>query len=159
MKAVVWHGANDIRVESVPDPQLLNARDAIVRVTSTAICGSDLHLYNGYIPSIMAGDILGHEVMIAADRYTPVDATLIPTGALAPVADTPFDFRRPKAIGRDLGRLTSTPRGILNTNSPSERPTFSFMLVKRNVDVPPCASPVRRMNFSVGPVLTVRTPE
>ena len=63
MRAVRWYGKHDIRVESVPDPVIVNPRDAIVRVTSTAICGSDLHLYNGVIPSMQAGDILGHEFM------------------------------------------------------------------------------------------------
>jgi threonine dehydrogenase-like Zn-dependent dehydrogenase len=63
MKAVCWEGTNDIRVEQVPDPTILNPRDAIVRVTSTAICGSDLHLMNGFIPTMRAGDILGHEFM------------------------------------------------------------------------------------------------
>jgi threonine dehydrogenase-like Zn-dependent dehydrogenase len=63
MKAVVWHATNDVRVESVPDPRILNPRDAIVRITSTAICGSDLHLLNGFIPTMQAGDILGHEFM------------------------------------------------------------------------------------------------
>ena len=63
MKATVWRGRSDVRVEEVPDPQILNARDAIVRVTSTAICGSDLHLYGGFIPTLEKGDILGHEFM------------------------------------------------------------------------------------------------
>jgi threonine dehydrogenase-like Zn-dependent dehydrogenase len=63
MRANCWNGVNDLRVESVPDPQIINPRDAIIRITSTAICGSDLHLYNGYIPTMMAGDILGHEFM------------------------------------------------------------------------------------------------
>jgi threonine dehydrogenase-like Zn-dependent dehydrogenase len=63
VKAVCWEGTNDIRVERVPDPALLNPRDAIVRVTSTAICGSDLHLMDGFIPTMEPGDILGHEFM------------------------------------------------------------------------------------------------
>jgi threonine dehydrogenase-like Zn-dependent dehydrogenase len=63
MKAVCWNGKTDIRVETVPDPEILNPRDAIVRITSTAICGSDLHLYDGYIPTMKKGDILGHEFM------------------------------------------------------------------------------------------------
>ncbi|MBA4160103.1 MAG: glutathione-dependent formaldehyde dehydrogenase, partial [Gemmatimonadetes bacterium] len=63
MKALCWHGTNDVRIDNVPDPKILNPRDAIVRITSTAICGSDLHLYNGYIPSMQEGDILGHEFM------------------------------------------------------------------------------------------------
>ncbi|MDP7706414.1 MULTISPECIES: zinc-dependent alcohol dehydrogenase [unclassified Mycobacterium] len=63
MKATVWAGRNNVEVQSVPDPKILNDRDAIVRVTSTAICGSDLHIYNGYIPTVKDGDILGHEFM------------------------------------------------------------------------------------------------
>ncbi|HVL39285.1 MAG TPA: zinc-dependent alcohol dehydrogenase [Fimbriimonadaceae bacterium] len=63
MKAVCWNAKHDVRVEEVPDPNIINPRDAIVRVTSTAICGSDLHLYNGYIPMMKSGDILGHEFM------------------------------------------------------------------------------------------------
>ncbi|MDQ3521193.1 MAG: glutathione-dependent formaldehyde dehydrogenase [Gemmatimonadota bacterium] len=63
MRALVWHGTHDVRVDNVPDPKLLNPRDAIVRVTSTAICGSDLHLYDNYIPTLQKGDILGHEFM------------------------------------------------------------------------------------------------
>src|SRR5688572_4889200 len=63
MKAVCWEGTNDIRVERVPDPAILNPRDAIIRVTSTAICGSDLHLMDGFIPTMKAGDVLGHEFM------------------------------------------------------------------------------------------------
>ncbi len=63
MKAVCWNGKQDVRVETVPDPAILNPRDAIVKITSTAICGSDLHLYNGVIPRMEAGDILGHEFM------------------------------------------------------------------------------------------------
>jgi len=63
MKAVCWFGKHDVRVENVPDPQILNSRDAIIKITTTAICGSDLHLYNGYIPTMEAGDILGHEFM------------------------------------------------------------------------------------------------
>jgi threonine dehydrogenase-like Zn-dependent dehydrogenase len=63
MKAVCWQGTNKVEVETVPDPKILNPRDAIVKITSTAICGSDLHLYNGYNPTMKPGDILGHEFM------------------------------------------------------------------------------------------------
>jgi threonine dehydrogenase-like Zn-dependent dehydrogenase len=63
MKAVVWRGKHDVRVEDVPDPALVNPHDAIVRVTLTAICGSDLHLYNGLMPAMRSGDVLGHEFM------------------------------------------------------------------------------------------------
>jgi threonine dehydrogenase-like Zn-dependent dehydrogenase len=63
MRALCWHGKNDVRVDTVPDPQILNDRDAILRVTTTAICGSDLHIYDGFIPLMQEGDILGHEFM------------------------------------------------------------------------------------------------
>jgi threonine dehydrogenase-like Zn-dependent dehydrogenase len=63
MRAAVWSGRNTVQVEEVPDPKILNERDAIVEVTSTAICGSDLHLYDGYVPEMKNGDILGHEFM------------------------------------------------------------------------------------------------
>jgi threonine dehydrogenase-like Zn-dependent dehydrogenase len=63
MKANCWIDKRKVRVEEVPDPKILNTRDAIVRVTSTAICGSDLHLYNGFVPTMEKGDILGHEFM------------------------------------------------------------------------------------------------
>ncbi len=63
MKAVCWWGKGEVRVREVPDPKILNPHDAIVRVTLTAICGSDLHLYDGYVPTMMRGDILGHEFM------------------------------------------------------------------------------------------------
>lgn len=63
MKAVSWYGSQEVRVETVPDPKILNPRDAIVKVTTAAICGSDLHLYHGNVPTMKRGDILGHEFM------------------------------------------------------------------------------------------------
>lgn len=63
MRALCWHGKSDVRVDDVPDPQIKDPRDAIVKVTATAICGSDLHLYDGYVPSMQSGDVLGHEFM------------------------------------------------------------------------------------------------
>src|SRR6478752_661398 len=63
MRALTWHGRHDVRVETVPDPKIINPRDAILRITSTAICGSDLHLYDGFIPGMAPGDVLGHEFM------------------------------------------------------------------------------------------------
>jgi threonine dehydrogenase-like Zn-dependent dehydrogenase len=63
MRANCWIGKRDVRVEQVPDPKILSQRDAIVKITSTAICGSDLHLYNGFVPTMESGDILGHEFM------------------------------------------------------------------------------------------------
>jgi threonine dehydrogenase-like Zn-dependent dehydrogenase len=63
MKALCWYGTGDVRVETVPDPILEDPKDAIIRITSTAICGSDLHLYDGYMPTMEKGDVLGHENM------------------------------------------------------------------------------------------------
>jgi threonine dehydrogenase-like Zn-dependent dehydrogenase len=63
MKASCWMGKRSIEVRDVPDPKILNDRDAIVKISSTAICGSDLHLYNGFVPTMQSGDVLGHEFM------------------------------------------------------------------------------------------------
>jgi threonine dehydrogenase-like Zn-dependent dehydrogenase len=63
MKANCWYGKTSLSVEDVPEPQILNQRDAIVKISSTAICGSDLHMYNGFIPTMQRGDVLGHEFM------------------------------------------------------------------------------------------------
>ena len=63
MKALCWHGKSDVRCDTVPDPRIEHARDAIIKVTACAICGSDLHLYDGYMPTMKSGDILGHETM------------------------------------------------------------------------------------------------
>jgi threonine dehydrogenase-like Zn-dependent dehydrogenase len=85
MKAVCWHGTHDVRTEQVPDPKILNSRDAVVRVTLTAICGSDLHLYNGQIPRMQSGDILGHEFMGVVEeagrdvkKLSPGDRVVVP---------------------------------------------------------------------------------
>jgi threonine dehydrogenase-like Zn-dependent dehydrogenase len=63
MRALCWHGKEDIRVDTVPDPQIQDPRDIIVKISSTAICGSDLHIYGGFVPSMEKGDIVGHEPM------------------------------------------------------------------------------------------------
>ena len=63
MKALVWHGKGDIRCEAVPDPKIEHGRDAIIKVTACAICGSDLHIFDGVIPQMNSGDFVGHETM------------------------------------------------------------------------------------------------
>src|SRR4051794_2388361 len=85
MKATCWYGKNDVRVEEVPDPKILNPRDAIVKISSTAICGSDLHLYDGFVPTMEKGDILGHEFMgevvevgSAVQNLKPGDRVVVP---------------------------------------------------------------------------------
>jgi threonine dehydrogenase-like Zn-dependent dehydrogenase len=81
MKAVCWMGVNKMSVENVPDPKILNSRDAIVKITSTCICGSDLHLYNGFIPTVEQGDIVGHEFMGEVVEVGPdVDKSKIKVG-------------------------------------------------------------------------------
>jgi threonine dehydrogenase-like Zn-dependent dehydrogenase len=87
MKANVFIAPNKVEVQEVPDPTILNSRDAIVRVTSTAICGSDLHLLGGYVPTMQKGDILGHEFMgevvevgngVSADKLKVGDRVVVP---------------------------------------------------------------------------------
>ncbi|WP_210494275.1 zinc-dependent alcohol dehydrogenase [Patulibacter sp. SYSU D01012] len=85
MRANVWSGRNTVQVENVPDPRILNDRDAIVQISSTAICGSDLHLYDGYMPTMRQGDVLGHEFMgtvtdvgKAVDGLRPGDRVVVP---------------------------------------------------------------------------------
>src|SRR3954449_6645213 len=80
MRATCWHGVHDVRVEEVPDPKILNPRDAIVKITSTAICGSDLHLLDGYIPTMEKGDVLGHEFMGEVVEVGPGAASKLSIG-------------------------------------------------------------------------------
>jgi threonine dehydrogenase-like Zn-dependent dehydrogenase len=87
VKANVWAGRNEVEVHDVPDPRILNSRDAIVRITSTAICGADLHLLDGYVPTMQKGDVMGHEFMgevvavgsaVPADRLRVGDRVVVP---------------------------------------------------------------------------------
>ncbi len=71
MKAVCWQGKGKLTVETVPDPKVINPHDAVVRITTSAICGSDLHLYDGFIPTMQPGDILGHEFMGVVEETGP----------------------------------------------------------------------------------------
>ena len=85
MKALCWHGKEDIRCDTVPDPSIEDPRDMIVQITATAICGSDLHLYNGFMPTMKEGDIVGHEPMgivvetgAAVKRFRKGDRVVVP---------------------------------------------------------------------------------
>jgi len=80
MKANCWMGVNRVQVVDVPDPTLLNPRDAIVKITSTAICGSDLHLLDGYIPTMERGDVMGHEFMGEVVEVGPGAASKLSVG-------------------------------------------------------------------------------
>ena len=71
MRALTWHGKHNVQVDTVPDPQIINPRDAIIKITATAICGSDLHLYDSVIPGMSNGDILGHEFMGVVEEIGP----------------------------------------------------------------------------------------
>ena len=85
MKALCWYGTNDVRIDTVPDPKIRDPRDAVVKITSTAICGSDLHLYDGFMPTMEKGDVLGHEPMgevvevgSAVTNLKPGDRVVVP---------------------------------------------------------------------------------
>jgi threonine dehydrogenase-like Zn-dependent dehydrogenase len=80
MKALCWHGTGDIRCETVPDPTIQDARDIIIKVTSCAICGSDLHLYGGFVPGMKSGDVMGHETMGEVVAVGPGAAHKLKTG-------------------------------------------------------------------------------
>ncbi len=71
MKAVCWMGTRNIQTLTVPDPKIVNPHDVILKITRTAICGSDLHLYDGYIPTMVSGDVLGHEFMGIVEEVGP----------------------------------------------------------------------------------------
>ena len=97
MRANVWSGRNTVQVENVPDPTILMDQDAIVKITSTAICGSDLHLYDGYVPTMKRGDILGHEFMGEV-----VETGEIPRSDAVPEGEI---------VERKLGRRPAQPLG------------------------------------------------
>jgi threonine dehydrogenase-like Zn-dependent dehydrogenase len=85
MKALCWYGTNDVRIDTVPDPKIRDPRDAVVKITATAICGSDLHLYDGFMPTMEKGDVLGHEPMgevvevgSAVTNLKPGDRVVVP---------------------------------------------------------------------------------
>ncbi len=78
MRALVWHDSEDVRLDTVPDPSIVDPTDAIIRITATCICGSDLHLYNGYMPTMEAGDVLGHEPMGIVEEVGSAVTTLKP---------------------------------------------------------------------------------
>src|SRR5687767_14651866 len=81
MKALTWCAPYKVKVENVPDPKIINPRDAIIRITSTCICGSDLHLYDGFIPFMKPGDIMGHEPMGIVEEVGPnVDQSKLKRG-------------------------------------------------------------------------------
>ena len=114
MRALTWHGKHDVRVETVPDPQIVNPRDAIIRITSTAICGSDLHLYDHYIPRMKSGDILGHEFMGEVVEVGPGNQTLRWASASSCRSSSP-------AAAASSARSSSSPPAT--TPIPPRRPT------------------------------------
>ena len=100
MKAVTWHGKRDVRVEDVPDPKIEEPTDAIVRITSTAICGSDLHLYEVLAPYLTPGDVLGHEPMGVVVEVGKAGVRRDPAGDRARVAPGTRQGRVVCIIGR-----------------------------------------------------------
>ena len=126
MRALTWHGKHDVRVETVPDPEIINPRDIVIKVTSTAICGSDLHIYDSFIPSMHRGDVLGHEFMgevvevgsenkklKVGDRVTVRVMSVVPSRYWAPESTR---NRSPGASARSVARVT---RSLLTERLPS----------------------------------------
>jgi threonine dehydrogenase-like Zn-dependent dehydrogenase len=83
MKALCWYGTEDVRIAEVPDPMILQPGDAVIEVTRSAICGSDLHMYDGYVPNMKRGDILGHEAVGVVREVGPGVETLQPGDRIA----------------------------------------------------------------------------
>ena len=123
MRALVWHAAKDVRCDTVPDPKIEDPRDAIIKVTSTAICGSDLHLYDGYMPGMESGDVLGHEPMgevvevgaEAKGKLKVGDRIVVPFTITCDQCDqcrrtTTRSARRPTATRRSRTRSSGTRR-------------------------------------------------
>jgi threonine dehydrogenase-like Zn-dependent dehydrogenase len=116
VKANCWISPNKVEVQDVPDPKILNGRDAIVRITSSAICGSDLHLLDGYVPTMQEGDVMGHEFMgEVVEVGSGVDGTKLRVGdrvvvpfpiACGACGDRPDPGDHPSAVPeRDPARL------------------------------------------------------
>ena len=123
MKALCWHGKKDIRCDTVPDPAIEDGRDAIVKVTSCAICGSDLHLFGGFMPGMEKGDILGHEFMgevveVGADnRKLKVGDRVV----------VPFTICCGECEQCRRGNWSHSPQQIVNGTT-TRSPIFSFLL-------------------------------
>ena len=104
MKALTWHGKHDIRCETVPDPKVEDAQDAIIKVTACAICGSDLHIFDGVIPSMEKGDIVGHETMVRSSRsvhqFSPLQPLSMTCGRSVRDCVAASWFRQRSEIGR-----------------------------------------------------------
>ena len=113
MRALCWHGKSDVRVDTVPDPTIEDPRDAIIKITTTCICGSDLHLYDGYMPTMEAGDVLGHEPMgVVVEVGKDVKKLKKGDRVVVPVHDL---LRRvlvlqADRVSRSATRPTATPR-------------------------------------------------
>jgi len=118
MKALAYHGAHDMRVDEVPDPRIEADDDIILRVTATAICGSDLHIYRGKIPDVKHGDILGHEFMGIVEEAGARRRTLRPerSKAEATAADTRISVF---AHSCEIRSTAAMPASIAATNTPA----------------------------------------
>src|SRR3982074_1719083 len=130
MRALCWHSSKDIRCDEVPDPTIEHPRDAIVKVTSCAICGSDLHLYDGYMPGMERGDILGHEFMGEVVEVGPEsrhalkvgDRVVIPFTTAASVSNASAATSR-SANGRTGTRASPTRCSAIPPRDCSATPT------------------------------------
>ncbi len=98
MKAVVWHGRGDVRVDDVPDPRIEEPTDAIVRVTTSGICGSDLHLYGKVVAGMKEGDILGHEPLGIVEEVGPEVQHIAPGDRVVVPFNIPLLLLRARAL-------------------------------------------------------------
>jgi threonine dehydrogenase-like Zn-dependent dehydrogenase len=117
MKALCWHGTNDIRCDNVPDPKIEDGRDVIIKVTSCAICGSDLHLMDGLMPTMKSGDILGHEFMgevvetgSAHTKFLKGDRIIVPFNCQSARKRTPGSACKRDPLVCDRSRRQRSPR-------------------------------------------------
>ena len=147
MKALCWHGKHDIRCETVPDPEIEHPRDAIVKMSCCAICGSDLHLYDGFIPGMKSGDILGHEFM----------GEVVEVGA----ENKQAEGRRPgrRAVHDLLRRLRSVPTRQL-VGLRAHQPQQGHRPTRCSATPPPAcsATPTSPAGYAGGQAEYVRVP-
>ena len=131
MKALCWYGTHDVRVETVPDPTILNPTDAIIDTSLTAICGSDLHLYDGYIPTMEEGDILGHEFMGVVDKLNLGAA--FGKGLTMKMGQTHVQKYLPKLLGHiEAGEID--PASIITHSVPLDRAPEMYETFKNKRD-------------------------
>ena len=149
MKALCWHGKHDMRCDTVPDPQIEHPRDAIIKVTACAICGSDLHIYDGMIPSMERGDVLGHETMgevveVGSEKRRSRSVTASSSPLLSPVANASSANGASTPVARGPTRTTNELKRFGGTRPPgwSAIPICSAGMPAARPSIYACLSPM-----------------